>query len=138
MSRLAKRIFFIKIVCMAKRTNDLTEFAKIVADKLAARCGSLKKVLSAGIMALDALSAEEREKFMAAANGVKLEPSIKPAGKESLQNTVVMIKEMTEVEKQQPGTIFRVLDLEEQKILDEFRKVIDPDIQKQKKKTKRG
>ena len=31
---------------MGTRTNDLTEFAKSVADKLAARCGSLKRVLS--------------------------------------------------------------------------------------------
>ena len=32
---------------MGTRTNDLTEFAKPVADELAARCGSLKRVLSA-------------------------------------------------------------------------------------------
>ena len=32
---------------MGTRTNDLTEFAKLVADELAARCDSLKRVLSA-------------------------------------------------------------------------------------------
>ncbi len=32
---------------MGTRTIDLTEFAKPVADELAARCGSLKRVLSA-------------------------------------------------------------------------------------------
>ena len=32
---------------MGTRTNDLTKFAKPVADELAARCGSLKRVLSA-------------------------------------------------------------------------------------------
>jgi len=138
LSRLVKYNIFVKIVHMAKRTNDLTEFAKLTADKLAARCGSLKKVLSAGIMALDALSAEEREKFMAAADGVKLESSTKPTGKKSLQDTIAMIKEIIEVEKQQPGTIFRVLDSDEQKILDEFRKAIGSGVQKEKKKVRRG
>jgi len=125
---------------MSGRTDWLTDFAKPVADKLAAHCGSLKKVLSAGIMALDALSADDREKFMAEANGAKLEPSkkIKPTAKKSLQDTIVMIKEMTEVEKRQPGTIFRVLSLDEQKILNEFRKTIGPEAQKEKKKAQRG
>lgn len=58
---------------MATRTNDLTEFAKPVADKLAARCGSLKKVLSAGIMAFDSLSPNAREHFMAMADGEEVE-----------------------------------------------------------------
>ena len=32
---------------MATRTNDLTEYAKPIADELARRCGSLKRILSA-------------------------------------------------------------------------------------------
>jgi len=58
---------------MAKRTNDLTEFAQPVAEALAARCGSLKRVLSAGVLALDALSPTQREYFMAKAIGQEME-----------------------------------------------------------------
>jgi len=44
--KTCKREFFVKIIIMGTRTNDLTEFAKPVVDELAARCGSLKRVLS--------------------------------------------------------------------------------------------
>jgi len=47
-----------------------------------------------------------------------------------------MIKEMVEVEKQQPGTIYRVLSHKEQKIIDEFRKLIIPKAAESKKKKK--
>lgn len=59
---------------MATRTNDLTEFAKPAADYLYKRIGSLKTVLSAGVIALSKLSPEEREKMIAEANGLGLEP----------------------------------------------------------------
>ena len=39
--------FFVKIIIIRTGTIDLTEFYKPVADELAARCGSLKRVLSA-------------------------------------------------------------------------------------------
>lgn len=58
---------------MSGRTDYLTEFAKPIADKMADRCGSLKKVLSAGVLALDALSPDLRELFMAMASGKKTE-----------------------------------------------------------------
>jgi hypothetical protein len=59
---------------MAKRTNDLTEFARPIADELASRMGTLKHVLSAGVMALNDLPAERREYYMAVAVGKKLNP----------------------------------------------------------------
>lgn len=58
---------------MATRTNDLTEFAKPVADYLYKRIGSLKLVLSAGVIALSKLSPDEREKMIAEANGLGLD-----------------------------------------------------------------
>ena len=58
---------------MATRTNDLTEFAKPVADYLHKRIGSLKTVFSAGVIALSKLSAEEREEMISEANGLGLE-----------------------------------------------------------------
>lgn len=58
---------------MATRTNDLTEFAKPIADELANRCGSLKRVLSAGVLALKDLKPEKREFYMAKAIGEEME-----------------------------------------------------------------
>lgn len=58
---------------MATRTNDLTEFAKPVADYLYKRIGCLKTVFSAGVIALSKLSPEEREEMIAEANGLGLE-----------------------------------------------------------------
>ena len=60
---------------MPKRTDWLTEFARPLAEDLAARCGSLKKVMSAGVMALDSLTPEDREYFMAKADGVNVKPA---------------------------------------------------------------
>lgn len=61
-----------------------------------------------------------------------------PAPKKSLRDAILMIKEMVEVEKQQPGTIFRVLAPAEQKIMDDFIKAIGPEPQKKKKKRKKA
>jgi hypothetical protein len=52
------------------RSDWLTEYAKPICDDLAKRTGSLKIVLSAGVIALSKLSAEEREKMIAEANGL--------------------------------------------------------------------
>jgi hypothetical protein len=57
--------------------------------------------------------------------------------REQLHGAIERIKEMVEIERQQPGTIYKVLDVEEQKVLNAFRElVIEP--QKKKKKTKRA
>ena len=57
---------------MASRTNDLTEVSKPVAEELAHRCGSLKRVLSAGVLMLRDASPEVREYYMAKSVGVDL------------------------------------------------------------------
>ncbi len=51
----------------------MTEFAKPAADYLYKRIGSLKTVLSAGVIALSKLSPEKREEMIAEANGLGLE-----------------------------------------------------------------
>ena len=61
-----------------------------------------------------------------------------PAPKKTLQDAILIIKEMVEVEEQQPGTLYRVLAPAEQKIMDDFIKVVSPQQQKQKKKTKKA
>ena len=63
---------------MATRTNDLTDYAKPIADEMAARMGSLKRVLSAGIIALSDLSPDQREYYMAKAVGQDIKESDSP------------------------------------------------------------
>ena len=58
---------------MGSRSDWLTDFAKPVADDLAARSGSLKHVLSAGVMALAGCTAELREYYMARAMGAEID-----------------------------------------------------------------
>jgi hypothetical protein len=50
-----------------------------------------------------------------------------------LHEAIVRLKEMVEIEGRQPGTIYRVLDTDEQKVLDEFRKLVAP---KERKKSR--
>jgi hypothetical protein len=73
------------------RSDWLTEHAKLICDDLAKRTGSLKIVLSAGVIALSKLSAEEREKMIAEANGLGLEPLNKP--EEQFRRRVLQIVE---------------------------------------------
>ncbi|MHC4121964.1 MAG: hypothetical protein ACYSSI_00190 [Planctomycetota bacterium] len=58
---------------MPKRSDWLTDYARPLAEELAARCGSLKKVMSAGIVALYNMTPTEREQYMAKADGVEVE-----------------------------------------------------------------
>lgn len=85
---------------MAKRTNDLTEIAQPIANDLAARCGSLKRVLSAGVLALNALTPEQREVFMAQA----AQPLGTGPGKESPQTLLSAIKRIVETTKAKQET----------------------------------
>jgi len=50
----------------------LTEVSKPVAEELAHRCGSLKRVLSAGVLMLRDASPEVRKYYMAKAAGADL------------------------------------------------------------------
>ncbi len=61
-----------------------------------------------------------------------LQPTSK-APRRQLREAIARIKEMVEIESRQPGTIYRVLDTDEQKVLDDFRKVVGP---KERKKTR--
>ena len=119
---------------MGKTTVDLTEIAQSIKKGLMPIFG-LKNVLSAGLLLFSKLSAEQQKHAIAEANGLQVESE--PTEKKTLQGALDMIKEMVEVEKQQPGTIFRVLTTEEQSVINEFRKLIEPKL-KPKKKLKRG
>lgn len=113
---------------MATRTSDLTEKAKSIADDMALRCGTLKVALSAGIIALSRLSAEDREKCIAEANG-SIREYYSPSNDED------MLKKMIETEQSAPGTIIKILSREDSTLLNAFRKAVSPP---QKEKRKRG
>ena len=71
---------------MGRRTDELTEFAKPIADDLAETYGSLKRVLSAGVLSLAAQSAERQRFFLAAAGGKNLtHDDNKPPSKEEFE-----------------------------------------------------
>lgn len=84
---------------MGTRTNDLTEFAKPVADHLYKRIGSLKIVLSAGVIALSKLSPDEREKMISEATGFGLEP-LKGPEEEFRRRVLEIFREAQDVGKQ--------------------------------------
>jgi len=113
-------------------TVILTKSSQEIKEDLAPIFG-LKNILSAGLILFGKLSDKEQKHAIAEANKALTEES--SGDKTSLQQMIQMIKEMVEVERQQPGTVFRVLGHEEQRILDEFRKLITPKF-KQKKKAK--
>jgi hypothetical protein len=56
------------------------------------------------------------------------EPQKNP--RRQLHEAMVRLREMVEIENKQPGTIYRVLDNDEQKVLDDFRKLMSPKEQK--------
>ena len=67
-----KKYFIINLfmVCyMATRIDNLTEIAKPIAQNMADRYGTLKNVLSAGVLLFSELTPEEREVYMAKAVG---------------------------------------------------------------------
>ena len=128
---------------MGTRIEDLTEFAQEPAQELVARLGFLKKVLSAGIMALYDLSPEFREYYMAKAVGLKI-----PVGEKidsiitSQLNTDIYTKELWSAFKvimdssgKDLGQIYKILSEEERTALDRLQKTLGPP-QKRKAKTK--
>jgi hypothetical protein len=48
------------------------------------------------------------------------------SSRRQLHEAIARLREMVEIEQRQPGTIYRVLDTDEQKVLDEFRKLVGP------------
>ena len=86
---------------MPKRTEKLlTEFAKPIAEKLAARYGNLKVVMSAGVVSLEMISPADRDRAFAIANGQEklpeapaTEPPLDTAELEFRQKVLQILKE---------------------------------------------
>jgi hypothetical protein len=99
---------------MARRTNDLTEFAQPVADELADRIGSLKRVLSAGVLALADLTAEQREYYIAKSVGKDL--AVDKENQDQLLTDTV--KEI--------GTRYKIPNKAQQQLITALRKALGP------------
>jgi len=95
------------------RTEWLTPIARERADKLAARCGSLKKVMSAGIMAFDSLSSDDRERFMALAEGI--ETADEP--QQAAENIRHFMKIFPTLDEKDQAFMYQFLDDNESKVV---------------------
>ena len=82
-----------------KSTVDLTDSAKSVVERLRNRW-PLRTILSAGVVAFDQSTAEEREMFVDMANGIKLE---------------------------QPGVVCKILSADESEDLRMIRNLLGPE-----------
>lgn len=108
----------------------LTKRAQEIKDRLAPALG-LKNILSVGLELFDTL--EDKEKIKRAAKAKANEKETQPLTQKTLSDVIEIIKKTVEKEKLQPGTIVKVLNKEEQAILDEFRKLAGPEIKSKKK-----
>lgn len=76
---------------MARRTNDLTEIAKPIAESLADQTGSLKRVLSAGVMAFNELGPARRQYYIAKAGGVEISPESESPSEDEVYREIVKL-----------------------------------------------
>lgn len=80
---------------MGTRIDDLMEPVRDTAKKMAAKCGTLKLALSAGILALSESTPEQRELYLEKLNS---EREFKPENKETLrQITRIITKKGTKI-----------------------------------------
>jgi len=121
----------------AKREQIFWKNIWPIAERLE-KSFTLKAICSASILLFDKLTGDGQKEAIAEASDINQHiKSSKDETKESVQNAIQMLKDMVEVERQQPGTVYRVLTHEEQAVLDDFRKAFGPEL-KQKKKRKQA
>ena len=104
---------------MGTRTDTLTEIAKPVADRMAARCGSLKHMLSAAVLAFEQLGSDDRERYMAAAIGA----TYQTREEVDLNKALLLLKE--KVAASPPGDVTNISP-EMQDLVRQVYKQIDP------------
>jgi len=97
---------------------------------------SLKNILSAGLLLFSRLSDGEQKKIVAELNQmVDIDISaIQSRYFSNAQSIRNVLREITLIEKQSPGTIVKILGEEDSALVDDFRKALGPEPQKQKRK----
>jgi len=119
----------------AKREQILYESVWSIAEKLEIAF-NLKAICSAGIVLFYELNGDQQIAAIAKVKNTNKKITTKKPSYDTLQQTLDMIKEMAEIERQQPGTVYRVLTAEQQSVLQEFIKEVSPDFERKKKKKK--
>ena len=123
---------------MGVRIKDLRPAAQPIAEKIRGWGFTMTDILSIGLLFLEGKDANEIATLRSIISGLPQKKISTQKPKKTLQDAMQLIKEMVEVEKQQPGTIFRVLAPAEQKIMDDFIKAVGPESSKQRKKAKKA
>ena len=120
---------------MGTRSNDLTEVSKILAEKLRLRIGSLKLVLSASVVALSKLSAEERENMVAEAQGIAGEK----VPEKATATKPVPPSVLEAVDAVKYATVhYKLHSKKEQEAPDELRWILGPEPKSKKRMAKGG
>lgn len=119
---------------MATRSEQiLTEFANPLARHYAKRYGSLKSVLSAGIVAFSKLEPAERDKMLDEANGLQTEdPSQKAA-----ESARFCIRTFQSLNPKEQAVALQFLSADESRSVREMLNSLDPVIQAEYNKKKR-
>jgi len=122
----------------SKKTTTvvLTPHAQEIKDRLAPALG-LKNILSVGLDLFDALSDTEKIRQVAGIGKQPTGPNLKRASKESIKDAISVIKKLTE-DSGPEAEIIRLLSKDEQKIVNEIRQFLGPDLVRPKKEAKRG
>ena len=109
-----------------------------IKDELAPVYG-LKNILSAGLLLFSRLSDSDQKKIVAELNQmVDIDISaIQSRYFSNAQSIRNVLREITLIEKQSPGTIVKILGEKDSALVDDFRKTLGPEPQK-KQKAKRG
>jgi len=85
---------------------------------------SAKLAVSAAIYAFEKISADNQLKYIDLVSGEQSPQQNTTDPRQRLRDTFTQIKEIIDIEHQQPGTVYRVLDIDERKVLDDFRKLM--------------
>jgi hypothetical protein len=112
-----------------RATIEFTDVTKMVLKQLEASGFNVRVIVNGAILAFGKLSGDEQKDAITKAFEEKNNHP-----RQQLRDAMAFIKEMVDIERQQPGTIYRVLDNDEQKVLDEFRKLVSPEGKKRSKK----
>jgi len=115
--------------------KDLRSPVQPIAEKIRGWGFTMIDIISIGLLFLEDKNANEVASLIESLSKTKSD-SISFDDIKSLQIAMQMIKDMLDVERQQHGTIYRVLTAEQQSVLQEFIKEVSPDFERKKKKKK--
>jgi hypothetical protein len=103
----------------------LINVAEVLAERFAQRYGSLKSVLSAGVVAFSKLTPVEREKTLDEANGIKYDDPSQQAA----EDVRFVIKKWQIMNDKERAIALQFLSADESRAIREMLNALDPEIQ---------